>query len=544
MERKSFPGIRFIDRRQFLRGVAAGAAALALPGLPDIWAQEGDKKRRPNVVLIFSDDQGYAEMGCQGCKDIPTPNLDSVAKNGVRFTDGYVTAPLCSPSRAGLLTGRYQQRFGHEFNPGPLVSRTSEIGLPLSEKTVADRFRAAGYRTGMVGKWHLGTSDGRHPMKRGFEEFFGFLGGAHTYVPAGGRAKKNQNPIMRGTDAIEESGYLTDAFAREAAAFVDRHKDEPFFLYMATNAVHSPLQATEKYLERFRPALKGKRRTFAGMASALDEAVGAVLARIRDLGLEEDTLVFFIADNGGPTPQTTSSNTPLRGTKGQVYEGGIRVPFLLQWKGRVPAGQVFARPVSSLDVIPTALAAAGIPVAEGEALDGVNLLPYLTGEDRGDPHETLFWRMGAKKAARRGKWKIVSNDGGPFKLYDLEADIAESTDLAAEKADALETLKTAYDEWEKGTVKPQWQRKSRNPLDPDQEPDSEGDADDDEDPLEKAREVVEQFDRDGDGKLSRSEMPAKIRDRFDDLDIDGDGFVSAEEVAWYTEVRAARREGK
>ena len=285
---------------------------------------------RPNVVVIVADDLGYGEVVCQGSQDIPTPHIASLASGGVCFTNGYVSCPVCSPTRAGLLTGRYQQRFGHEFNPGPAATAAKTFGLPLTEITLANRLKELGYATGIVGKWHLGYEREVRPTARGFDEFFGFLGGAHSYVNA--RADRS-NPIYRGDEVIGERRYLTNAFGREAAEFIDRHKTQPFFLYLAFNAVHAPLEAGKKYENRFASIENEKRRTFAAMLSALDDNVGVVLDKLAQENLDEQTLVFFISDNGGPTRQTTSKNNPLHGFKAQVWEGGIRVPMMARWKG-------------------------------------------------------------------------------------------------------------------------------------------------------------------------------------------------------------------
>jgi arylsulfatase A-like enzyme len=328
---------------------------------------------KPNIVLIVGDDLGYGEILCRGKQDIPTPHLRSLATGGVCFTNAYVSCPVCSPTRAGLLTGRYQQRFGHEFNPGPATAAEAQFGLSLEETTIADRLKKLGYATGMVGKWHLGYRPEFHPQKRGFDEFFGFLGGAHSYTDSQADAA---NRILRGTEPVDEPAYLTDAFGREAVAFIERHKSEPFFLYLPFNAVHAPLQAPEKYQNRFSDIDNQKRRTFAAMLSAMDDAVGQVLEKLRADSLEENTLVFFITDNGGPTMQISSKNDPLRGFKGQVWEGGIRVPFIVQWKGHLPADKIVDAPVIALDILPTAVAAAGGQTTDGKKLDGVNLLPY------------------------------------------------------------------------------------------------------------------------------------------------------------------------
>jgi arylsulfatase A-like enzyme len=451
-----------LSRRRFLKWLGAGAAAAAAGCRPERSGAAGQATepagaaaRRPNVLVIVADDLGYADLGVQGSTDIPTPHIDALARGGVRMTSGYVSCPVCSPTRAGLMTGRYQQRFGHEFNPGPPPNAV-EVGLPATETTLAQVMKDAGYATGCVGKWHLGSVEKFLPLSRGFQEFFGFPGGAHPYTAG---AKQAGNPILRGRETVEESEYLTDALGREAAAFIDRHAAEPFFLYLAFNAVHNPLQAPAKYLERFPNIVDEKHRTYAAMASAMDDAVGRVMARLAAHRLDADTLVFFFSDNGGPAANT-SSNRPLRGQKGTTWEGGIRVPFFVRWTGWLPAGGTYAQPVISLDVLPTAAAIAGAAVPKGVAIDGVNLLPHLAGERTQPPHEALFWRQGGKKAVRKGRWKLVIMDG-PAELFDLDADIAESKNLAADKPDVLKDLTDALAAWEAGLVAPRWRGPQR-----------------------------------------------------------------------------------
>ncbi len=408
---------------------------------------------RPNVVVIVADDLGYADLGVQGCRDVPTPHIDSLARWGIRCTNGYVSGPVCSPTRAGLMTGRYQQRFGHEFNTGPVQQAGEEVGLPLGERTMAEYLKAAGYATGCVGKWHLGYAPAFHPLKRGFDEFYGFLGGAHSYLDSG---VGTNHPILRGTQPVDEREYLTDALGREAVDFVRRHKERPFFLYLAFNAVHTPMHAVEKYRSRFPTIDDPQRQTFAAMLSAMDDAVGAVLAALRDAGVEENTLIFFLSDNGGPTPVNTSRNDPLRGRKGQVLEGGIRVPFLVQWKAQLPRGQVYEQPVVALDILPTALAAAAIAPPGDVPLDGVNLLPYLRGQRDAPPHEALYWRSGARRAVRSGDWKLVREGGQQWQLFHLGRDIGEANDLAAEHPDVVRQLTALYQAWDKQLAEPRW----------------------------------------------------------------------------------------
>jgi arylsulfatase A-like enzyme len=399
---------------------------------------------------------GFADVGFHGCQDIPTPNLDALARSGVRFTNGYVSGPYCSPTRAGLLTGRYQTRFGHEFNPG------DSHGLPLTETTIADRLKSAGYVTGCIGKWHLGAQRGMHPQERGFDEFFGFLAGSHSYFDARG--------ILRGREPVKEMDYTTDAFGREATAFIERHQGQPWFLYLAFNAVHTPMHATDDRLAKSTSIADNKRRTYAAMTLAMDQAIGRVRQKLADAGLEQDTLVAFLSDNGGPTmPGVTvngSRNDPLRGSKRTTLEGGIRVPFVLSWPGRLKPG-VYERPVIQLDLTATALSVAGVD--SGAKLDGVNLLPFLHGEDSGAPHDALYWRFGEQMAIRVGDYKLVRYDSNAdtltgerrqpvtaAKLYNLADDIGEAKDLVALMPDKLKELQAKWDAWNATLVKPLW----------------------------------------------------------------------------------------
>ncbi|MCA8986372.1 MAG: sulfatase [Planctomycetaceae bacterium] len=429
---------------------------------------DGLEKKRPNIILLLADDLGYGELGCQGNPQIPTPHIDSIARHGVRFTQGYVTASYCSPSRAGLLTGRYQTRFGYEKNPiGPL-NDDPQVGLSVTETTIADQFRNAGYRTSLLGKWHLGGTAAYHPQRRGFEEFFGFLHEGHYFVPppfenvrtwlrvrrlpdgTQGRAQFGEtfysthmgssepnydanNPILRGGQPVYEVEYLTDALTREAVHFIERVHEQPFFLYVAYNAVHSPMQARHEDCERFPEIEDPHRQIFAGMLYSLDQSVGQILKKVNQLGLVERTLIVFLSDNGGPTRELTSSNAPLRGEKGSLYEGGVRVPMLMQWPWTIPAGSVCDQPVISLDLAPTFYAATQIE-HEHRHLDGVNLLPYLCSKQESRPHEWLFWSQNGKAALRAGDWKLVRNQAGrkeeKWELFRLDTDPAESQDLS------------------------------------------------------------------------------------------------------------------
>jgi arylsulfatase B len=446
--------------------------------------------RRPNILFIVADDLGYGEPGCYGGTDIPTPHLDALAAGGVRFTHGYVTAAFCAASRAALLTGRYQTRFGFEFNPIGAKNAAPGIGLPLGEKTVADHLRATGYATALVGKWHLGGTAEFHPQRRGFDEFFGFLHEGHTYVPHpwegvttwlrrralpdGGTGRWTSpdgrivwtthmggnepdydadNPLLRSSQPVDERANLTDAFTREANDFITRHRTQPFFLYLAYNAVHSPMQAPEAYLAKFAHLPDLHRRLFAAMLAHLDDNVGRVLAHLRATGLAENTLVVFLSDNGGPTKELTSRNDPLRGGKGELWEGGIRVPFIVSWPGRITP-RTDATPVISLDATATALALAGIS-APPTPLDGVNLWPLLSGKSTAAPHSALYWRVGERHAIRQGDWKLLRQRGA-WQLYDLAHDVGEQTDRATTEPARTQALAALWETWNAAQVAPRW----------------------------------------------------------------------------------------
>jgi arylsulfatase A-like enzyme len=426
--------------------------ALVLTGA----AMAAETARRPNVVVILADDLGYADVGFNGCKDIPTPHIDSLATHGVRCSNGYVSHPFCSPTRAGLMTGRYQQRFGHENNPAWLPQDT-KVGLPVNQTTIADVMKSAGYVTGAIGKWHLGAAPCFHPNERGFMEYFGFLGGGHVYLPDAKGGIEYTVSLLRNREPLELKDYMTDVLSAEAVEFIARHKAEPFYLYLAYNAVHTPLQAPEKYLRRFPGIAEEKRRTYAAMTSAMDDGIGRVLGALREHGLERDTLIFFFSDNGGPITVVPCSNAPLRGGKGQVFEGGIREPFVVQWRGRLPEQSVYDEPVISLDVFPTAAALAGAKLPDGLKLDGVNIVPYLAGEIKTPPHERLFWRMGGgvSWAVREGRYKLLKlNKASAPKLFDLNNDIGETKDLISEKPDVAARLQKASDAWNAELIPP------------------------------------------------------------------------------------------
>ena len=409
--------------------------------------------KKTNVIIIVADDQGYHDLGVQGAKDIKTPNIDALAAGGVRFTQGYVTCPVCSPSRAGLLTGRYQEHFGHEFNPGPEAAEN--FGLPTDQKTLANYMKEAGYATGAIGKWHLGSREDCRPNRRGFDEYFGFLGGAHSYIPLP-PARRARGPIYRNNQQVDPPPYLTYAFNEEAVSFIDRHKDQPFFLYLAYNAIHTPLQPAPGKEDKFAGIMDPKRHAMATMLAALDEGVGAIQERLKQLQLEDNTFVFYMSDNGGPTYGNSSLNTPLRGFKGETLEGGIRVPMIARWPGHLPQGTTYDKPVISLDVLPTVLSISGLKASTTTTLDGLNLLPYLAGKNSARPHEQLFWRFGNQFAAHVGDWKLVQTRGESPKLYNLAQDIGEEHDLAPTNVTKAQEVRAAYDKWNALNITPLW----------------------------------------------------------------------------------------
>lgn len=459
-------------RRFFFLALLFGMAALT---------GKASDERLPNVVVLLADDMSFGGASCYGARwGMTTPALDRLAAEGVRCTDAYVTSPTCGPSRAGLVTGRMQTRFGAEFN-GP---RAEGVGLPLTETTIGSRMQALGYTTGIVGKWHLGgdaeVGAEFHPLRRGFDEFFGFHGSMVPYF--------RSNALYRDAvpTPVRDPAYLTDMLAREAAAFIERHAQRPFFVYVAFNAVHTPYQATPEDLEAARelppPPLEAARlagldnderarvlETIAvrrAMLRALDRAVSRIMAQLEDSGVGDDTLVIFTNDNGDWT-----HNHPYRGGKGVVLEGGVRVPFILRWPEHLPAGDTFGEIVSTLDILPTAVAAAGGEIDPAWQLDGVNLLPYLTGQLQGAPHEALFWRLGQNKGARIGDWKLYYSGFGFYSekhgmappdptpnwhLYHLVGDPAEQFDLKAHFPEKFAELRAIFDAWEAEQAEPRW----------------------------------------------------------------------------------------
>jgi arylsulfatase A-like enzyme len=422
----------------FLKFAGVELAALALTAGQVSAAAKAPPVSKPNIVVIVADDLGYADVlfNPRHPKEVATPHLDQLAQESVICRQGYVSGNICSPTRAGLMTGRYQQRLGL-YTGGEAGS-----GVPMKEQIFPQFLKPAGYTSIQIGKWHLGPTSEWSPALRGFDEVFGFLGrGAHDYYKLDDPA----DPIYRGTTPVKLDGYLTDHFGAEAVGFIERHKAQPFFLYLAFNAVHAPLQAPADEIEKFNTSSKD-RNTRLAMGKRMDDAVGNVVAKLKSEGVWENTLLFFISDNGGPLSKA-ANNAPLRGGKHQDYEGGIRVPFLVCWPAKLKPGESQAV-VSSLDILPTALAAAGISLPTDKPLDGINILPILAGKKEAEPRN-LFWCSGSNEgwwAVRSGDWKLVG-DKARVSLFDLSEDISEKNDLAKQMPEKVAELTELHDAW-------------------------------------------------------------------------------------------------
>ncbi|WP_413112364.1 sulfatase [Thaumasiovibrio sp. DFM-14] len=422
---------------------------------------------QPNILLIVSDDAGYADFGFHGSTVMQTPVLDKLAAQSTLFSQAYVTAAVCGPSRAGLLTGRYQQRFGYEENNVPGYMSASgtmgdEMGLPIEERTIGNYLQDLGYTTAVIGKWHQGNADRFHPTNRGFDVFYGFRGGARSYWGYGENDRYlEEDRLEQGFANYQEPDYyLTDLLADITIDFLEEQQQssKPFFAYLSYNAVHAPMDAMEKDLAQF-PELEDKRQKLAAMTLAMDRATGRILDTLKKLGLDDNTILVFTNDNGGPTDANASDNTPLSGTKANHLEGGIRVPFLIRWPGHIEAGNHFDYPISTLDLLPTFLAAAGGDLKQHPQLDGVDLVPYVTGQNSQRPHQTLFWKKENRGAIRDGDWKLLRYPDRPAELYNLSEDISEQRNLAAVHPELVRELYKKLFTWELELERPAWQLK-------------------------------------------------------------------------------------
>jgi arylsulfatase A-like enzyme len=426
--------------------------------------------RRPNILILLADDMGYGDLGCMGSEHLITTQLDELAASGVLCSQAYVASSVCSPSRAGLLTGRDPRRFGYEENlnmsPQNYATRPELLGLPPGEHTLGDHLRAAGYATAIIGKWHQGKGDGFHPNVRGFDHFCGMLGGSHTYFP-----KPNQHSLERNGQPLQDwsSPYLTDFFTDEALRWIAARRladpGEPWFLFLSYNAPHGPLQATEEDLARFSHIRDNKRRTYAAMMYALDRGVGRIRHDLKTSGELDETLIVFFSDNGGATGNA-SWNGPLSGAKGCLKEGGVRVPMIWSWPGQLPSGAHYESPVSSLDLLQTFMAVAGaepLPLAEPRthedagnrkratkifgAYDSTNVLPQLQGKEP-PPARTMYWRLQGQAAILDGQDKLIRLSHRPAQLFRPSSDAAESEDSAGDQPLRVESLFRKLGQWE------------------------------------------------------------------------------------------------
>tara|TARA_Y100001935_G_scaffold131405_1_gene108784 strand:- start:3566 stop:4972 length:1407 start_codon:yes stop_codon:yes gene_type:complete len=435
----------------------------------------------PNIIVIISDDQGYADVGFHGSKEIFTPNIDRIAKNGVVFSQGYVSYAVCSPSRAGLITGRYQNRFGYTRNI-LLAPKDSLMGLPISEQTLPEVLNNVDYKTKAIGKWHLGAHESLVPEKRGFDEFFGFLIGGHRYFPndltlndlteASRQMDGYITKIYDNGKRVNTKKYLTEELSDNAVKFIEDNSEDPFFLYLSYNAPHTPLQATDTDLERNNHIDVEKRRTYAAMVSSMDDGVGLILDKLEEKNISENTIVIFFSDNGGVEWYNFSDNGPLRGIKGDFFEGGIRVPFTMQWPKKIKPGIIYNKPIIALDVFATVVSAASAEKFIKNNIDGVNLIPYINGEINGSPHDYLFWKNPDKDidVIRDNRYKYIRVKDDEY-IFDLDNDLSEENNIISSSTPIYQKLKLKFKEWEKDMIDPVFMDlgmgKEYNKLNPD-----------------------------------------------------------------------------
>ena len=460
--------------------------------------------KKPNIIILLADDLGKYDISLYGGKSTPTPNIDSLAASGVTFQDGYVSASICSPSRAGILTGRYQERFGHEYQPGdrypknnleyygfkylintnnwrlnPKIKYPNEAsiatqGLPQSEITFADLAKKQGYSTAIIGKWHLGHNKGFFPLDRGFDYHYGFYQAFSLYTPEDdnpdiinhhhkdftdkmiwGKGRVGIGQIRRDTVIVHNKAYLTETFADEAEAFIDQNKKKSFLLYVPFNAPHTPFQVRKKYYDRFSNVKDENKRVYFAMISALDDAIGRIRAKVKKEGLEDNTLIFFASDNGGADYTFATTNAPLKAGKFSHFEGGVNVPFALSWKGKIKPHTIYKTPVSTLDIFSTIAAAIHSDLPKDRVYDGVDLVK--TVNENKIAHKDLYWRSGDAKAIRSGDWKLIISGKTHEKwLYNLASDKSETKDLAQQNQQKVKELENALQNWEKGLIKPLW----------------------------------------------------------------------------------------
>lgn len=460
---------------------------------------------RPNIVVILADDLGKTDISLYRDDAVPTPNIDAIAARGAVFMEAYASSAICSPSRAALLTGRYQERFGFETQPNnryprnrieyyaystfmsmgdfrlsqlDSVPRNEDIllqGIPPSELTLSELLQAEGYATYIAGKWHLGHAEPFQPTQRGFDASYGFYEAFTLYAPEDdpniveyrhdyfankhiwAQGRDGLCAIRRDEKIIDEKDYLTFAIADEGVEFVNSHKEEPFFLYLPFSAPHTPFQAPRAYYDRFSDVDDENKRVYYAMIAALDDAVGQVVEAIDGAGLTENTIIWFASDNGGATYTGATDNTPLNGGKFNHFEGGVNIPMAVQWPGVIPEGAVFNHPVSLMDIFATSAAITNAPLPADTQLDGADIIPHLTGETDTPPHDAIFWRAGHMKAARVGDWKLILDTRtGRTYLYNLETDKSEKLNVAANHPEVVNEIKTRLNEWEATLAPPRW----------------------------------------------------------------------------------------
>lgn len=411
-----------------------------------------ENKIRPNIIIILIDDAGYSDFGFMGCKDLDTPNIDRLAKSGVVLTDAHVTATVCAPSRAGLITGKYQQRFGFEANGtgNENTGIAGDIGLSDDVVTMADVFKNNGYKTIALGKWHLGNNKSDHPNQRGFDEFYGFEVGSRSYFPI--KNPRRGQMLQHNGQRVVFEGYLTDVLGDQSVKYIEENKNTPFFMYLAYNAVHTPMEAKKEHLDKYK---NHPRQELAAMTWSLDENIGKLQDILKALKIEEKTLIYFLSDNGGAANNSSSSG-PLKGWKGNKFEGGHRVPFVVSWPSVIKSNQTFTGLSSSLDIFTTSIAAAHIEKENHLFLDGVNLLPYLKGEQTGNPHDKLFWRKLEESAARIGNYKLIRLENYGHTFYNLENDLGETINLTKKENARFNTAINELKAWETQLMKPLW----------------------------------------------------------------------------------------
>ncbi len=397
---------------------------------------------KPNVLVIMADDLGYHDLGFQGSEHIKTPHLDLLAAEGLRFTDAHVASTVCSPSRAGFITGRYQQRFGHEGN-----SPKGKLGMAVDERTIGQAFQDLGYRTALFGKWHLGNEPEQYPTARGFDEFYGLRSGSRSYWYKPG--EKGAHAAEYNGELAKFDGHFSDWLGEKTVEFIEE-TDQPFFAFLSFTAPHTPHQSNPEDMQ----ALGLPKDNYAGLIYGMDRNIGDVIEALKKTGKLDNTLIWFLSDNGGTSGNY--SNHPLGGKKGTEFEGGHRVPFLLYWKDHVPAGKDYKEMISSMDIFPTSVVAAGGSLDQERPLDGVDLMPYITGKKSGIPHEKLYWRKLECADMRDGNWKIIRVEGLPVVLYNLKDDIGEQQNLADKFPERVERMEKMLMQWETELMDPLW----------------------------------------------------------------------------------------